>query len=110
MIAGHHQHFLDAVLVQQREHLILGRVFAHRDQPILRRHHGGYRRVELGFEAQIAMRHDADHLGAEHHRHPGDVLGAGQFDDLRMVMSGLTVIGSLMTPLSNFLTRSTCRA
>ena len=28
----------------------------------------------------------------------------------RMVMSGLTVMGSLMTPLSNFLTRSTWRA
>ncbi len=28
----------------------------------------------------------------------------------RMVMSGFTVIGSLMTPLSNFFTRSTWRA
>src|SRR6201996_1045692 len=34
--SGYHQHFLDAVLVQQRQHLILGRIFAHRHQPLLR--------------------------------------------------------------------------
>ncbi len=28
------------------------------------------------------MRDDADHLGAEHHRHTRDVLGPGQFDHL----------------------------
>ena len=30
--------FLDAVLVQQREHLVLGRILAHRDQPFLAGH------------------------------------------------------------------------
>jgi hypothetical protein len=82
VIAGDHQHLLDAVLVQQREHLFLGRVLAHRDQALLGRHHRGHRRIELGLEAQIAVRDDADHLGAEHHRHAGDVLRARQFDDL----------------------------
>ncbi len=82
MIAGNHQHLLDAVLVQQRQHLVLGCILAHRDQALFRRHDRGDRRVELGLEAQIAMRDDADDLGAEHHRHAGDVLGARQLQHL----------------------------
>ena len=82
VVACHHQNLLDAVLVQQREHLILGRIFAHRDQAVLRRHDGGNRSVQFGFEAQIPMRDDADDFRAQNHRYPGDVLRAGQLDDL----------------------------
>ncbi len=72
------QHLLDAMLVQQREHLVLRRVLAHGDQPLLRRHDRGHRRVELGLEAQVAVRDDADRLGADDDRHAGDVLRARQ--------------------------------
>ena len=78
-----HQHLLDAVLVQQREHFFLRRVLAHGDQALLRRHDRRHRRVELRLEAQVAVRDDADHLEPSHHRHAGDVLGARQLDALR---------------------------
>ena len=39
MVAGNHQHFFDAILVQQREHFFLGRVLAHGDQALLGGHH-----------------------------------------------------------------------
>ena len=35
VIAVHHQHLLDAVLVQEGQHLFLRRVLADRDQPLL---------------------------------------------------------------------------
>ena len=82
MIAGHHQHLLDAMLVQQREHLFLGRVLAHGDQALLGGHHRGHGSVEFGFETQVAMRHDAHDFRAEHHRHAGDVLRPRELDDL----------------------------
>ena len=40
MIPADHQHLFDAVLVQQRQDLILGRILPHRDQAIFRCHHG----------------------------------------------------------------------
>ena len=76
--AAHHQQLLDAVLVQQREHLFLGSVLAHRDQALLRRHHRGDRGLELLLEAQVAVRDDADRLAADHHRNPGDAARAGE--------------------------------
>jgi hypothetical protein len=82
VIAGHHQHLFDAVLVQQREHLVLRRIFAHGDQAFLRGHDGGNRSVEFRFEAQIPMCDDSDDLRPQNHRHPGDVLRASQLDDL----------------------------
>jgi hypothetical protein len=70
------QHLFDAMLVQQREHLFLGRVLAHGHQPLARCHDGGHRGVELGLEAQVAVGHDSDRLAVAHHRHAGDVLRA----------------------------------
>ena len=81
-VAVDHQHLLDAVLVQQQQHFFLRRVLAHGDQPFLRRHDRRHRRVELHLEAQVAMRDDADDLGALHHRHAGNAFGSGQLDDL----------------------------
>jgi len=66
------------MLVQQREHLFLRRVLANRDQPLLRRHDSRDRSVELGLEAQVAVRDDANRLGAHHYWHTRDVLGARQ--------------------------------
>ncbi len=77
-----HQHFLDAVLVQQALHLVLGCALAHRHQPLLGRHDGGDRRIELELETQVAVGNDADHLGAAHDRHAGDAAGARELYDL----------------------------
>ena len=74
LVAVHHQHLLDAVLVQQQQHFVLRRVLAHGDEALFRRHDRRHGRVELHFEAQVAMRDDADDLGALHHRHAGDAL------------------------------------
>src|SRR2546430_1614807 len=46
-----HQGLLDTVLVQQRQHLVLGRVLAHRDQVFLGRHDRGDGSLELLLEA-----------------------------------------------------------
>ena len=37
-VGADHQHLLDAVLVQQVQHFVLGGVFTHRDQPLARGH------------------------------------------------------------------------
>ena len=76
------QHLLDAMLVQQPEHLCLGRVLAHRDQALLGCHHRGYRRVELLFKAQIAVRNDPDHLLADDDRHSGYAAAACELEHL----------------------------
>ena len=81
-VAVHHQHLLDAMLVQQRQHLFLRRVLAHRDQALLRRHDRGHRRIELVLEAQVAVRDDADRLLADHHRHAGDAARARELEHL----------------------------
>ena len=46
------EHLLDAVLVQEAEHVVLVGAFAHRDEPIFRRHDGRDRRVALRLEPQ----------------------------------------------------------
>ena len=76
-----HQHLLDAVTVQQRQHLVLGRLLADRDQPVLRGHHCRYRRIQLGFEAQVTMRDDAHGLLAADDGHARDAQRLGQIDD-----------------------------
>ena len=74
----HHQHFLDAVLVQLADHLVLARAFTHRDEAFLGRHHAADGRIKTGLEAQIAAGDDADELAVVHHRHAGDALRTGQ--------------------------------
>jgi hypothetical protein len=73
-----HQHFLDAMLVQQGDDFLAAGAFAHRHQPLLGGHDGADRSVHIVLEAQVATGHDADQILAVHYRHPGDVVGAGQ--------------------------------
>ena len=68
-----HQHFLDAVLVQQRQHFLVAGAFAHGDQAILLGHDVMDRIVELGLEAHVAAGDDADQPTAIDDRHAGDV-------------------------------------
>jgi len=77
-----HQHALEAVLVQQRQGLFAAGAFLDRYQPFLRRHDVGHRLVELGFEAQVAIGDDADHLAAIDHRQAGNALAAGDIENL----------------------------
>ncbi len=70
------------MLVQQRHHFFVGRAFMYRDESLLRRHHRRYRRIEIGFEAKVAVRHDADGLLALDDRHAGDLHRLGEVDDL----------------------------
>ena len=52
--------------------------FPHGHQALARRHHGGDRTVEAGLETQVAVGDDADQLLRCDHRHPGDVVAAGE--------------------------------
>ncbi len=73
-----HQHFLDAVLVQQQQDVVLAGALAHRHQLFLAGHDVAHRIVVLAFEAQVATSDDANQLGAIDHRHAGDVVRVGQ--------------------------------
>ncbi len=72
------QHLLDAVLVQEAEHMVLVGAFAHRDETLFRRHDLRNRCVALRFEPQIAVRHDADQVLTLDDGHARDVLGASE--------------------------------
>jgi len=75
----HDQHLLDAVLMQQAHDLRLAVLsLAHGDQAFPRRHHGGYRVLVAGLEAQIAVGDDADQAPVVNHRDAGDAVRAGQ--------------------------------
>src|SRR5690606_6746610 len=76
------EHLLDAVTVQQREHLVLTRTLAHRDETFLRRHHGRDRRVELRLEPEVPVCDDTDEILAFDDRHARDALRPRQLDDL----------------------------
>ena len=79
VVAVDHQHLLDAVAVQQLEHFLVAGALAHGDQPVLLGHDVADRVVQLGLEAHVAAGDDAGQLpGVIHHRHAGDVAGAGQ--------------------------------
>src|SRR5262249_27766169 len=82
VIAVDDQHLLDAVFVQQKQHLFLGSVLAHRNQPLLRRHDRRDRRIELVLEAQIAVSHDTDGLLADNDRYAGDAARSRQIEHL----------------------------
>jgi len=69
VVVTDYEHFLDAVLVEELQHVFARRVLAYRDQTLLGRHHRSHWIVELGLEAQIATGDDAHDLLALHHRH-----------------------------------------
>src|ERR1700741_102752 len=62
MVTVHHEYLLNAVLVEEGEHFLFRRVFAHRDEALFRCHYGRHRCVELVLEAQVAVRDDANSL------------------------------------------------
>ena len=78
----HHQHLLDAVLVHQLQDFVVGGAFAHGDELVLAGHDVADRIVELLLEAHVAAGHQAHQLAAVHHRHAGNVAGAGELDHL----------------------------
>ena len=80
-VVVHHQDLFDAMMVQQRQYLVVVRILLDRNQTILGCHHLGYRGVELGFEAQVPVRHDADEVFAFHDRNAGNAVRLGQLDD-----------------------------
>src|ERR1700722_8456794 len=72
VITVYDEDFFNTVLVKEGEHLFLRRVLAHRNESLFRCHDRGHRRIELLFEAQIAMRDDADRLASDDHRDTGN--------------------------------------
>ena len=78
----HYQHLLDAIVVQQRNDLLAISVLMHRDQSLLGGHDARDRRVVMGLEAQVTAGDDADQFFPVHHRDTGDVVLAGQIEDL----------------------------
>ncbi len=76
------EHLLDAMLVQRLEHIVLGGVLGHGDEALLRRHDRRHGRIELGLEAQVAVRDDADHLAAADHGHAADAARAREIEHL----------------------------
>ena len=81
-VAVDHQHALEAVLVHELHRLVPAGAIAHRDQLALRRHDRLHRLVELGFEAQVAVGNDADHLPGLDHREARDLVLLLQRDHL----------------------------
>ncbi len=77
------QHLLDAVTVQELQHLFARRVLAHGHELLARRHDLRHRQVQLFLEADVAVSDDADDLVAVGgDRKSGDPLGARQRDDI----------------------------
>jgi hypothetical protein len=98
------QHLLDAVLVQQLQHLVLGRALAHRDQPLARRHDLADRLVERVSKRRSRLVTMPTSRSPSTTGTPEMPRARVSSSTSRMVLSGPTVIGSLMMPLSNFLT------
>ena len=74
------EHLLDAVLVQQRDHFLVGCVLADRHQPILLGHDVADRIVELLLEAHVAAGDDAHELSAVDYRHARNIPCAGELE------------------------------
>ncbi len=92
VLDGHHalegegvvddQHLLDAVLVQQLAHGFLVSAFLDRDQALFRRHHVTYQGIQTVLEAYVARGDDTDQITVGEHRHTGDVVQAGQLEQI----------------------------
>ena len=104
------QHPFEPVLVHQRLRFVEAGAFAHRDQPLARRHDAPDRRFETGLETQVAIGDDADDGLAFHHRQAGDPVLARERDHFAHRHLGVTVIGSVTTPDSKRLTLATSAA
>ena len=73
----HHHDFFNAMLVQQRLHLIRASAFLYGHQPVLAGHDVLHTLVVIGDEAGVTAGHDAHHQIAFYHRHTGDLVGFG---------------------------------
>ncbi len=62
VVCTHHQHALQAVLVHQGFGLLQAVVFGYGDQTLSWGHDVGNRLVQFGFETQVAVRDNANHL------------------------------------------------
>ncbi|MNO76459.1 hypothetical protein D3C76_675330 [compost metagenome] len=92
VVDGHHalegefvvddQHAFDAVLVQQFTHIVLVGAFLDRDQALFRRHHFTDSGIQAVFEAYVTGSHDADQVAIVQYRNAGDVVLAGQFEQV----------------------------
>ncbi|CDF94346.1 hypothetical protein BN844_3546 [Pseudomonas sp. SHC52] len=92
VVDGHHalegefviddQHALDAVLVQQFADFVLAGAFLDRDQALFRRHHLADGGIQAVLETHVAGGDDADQVAIVQHRNAGDVVHAGQFEQI----------------------------
>src|SRR3546814_410547 len=73
----HHQYLLDAMLVHQRQYVVIAGTLAHRYQAVALGHDVAHRIVELLLEAHVAAGDDTDQIGTFHHWHAGDIARAG---------------------------------
>ena len=92
VVDGHHafqavlviddQHAFDTVLVQQLAHGVLVFTFLDGDQALFRRHHLTHLSVQTALEAHVAGGDDANQITVVQHRHAGDVVLAGQIEQV----------------------------
>ena len=77
-----HQHPLQTVFMHQRHGFIAAGAFLDRDQAVSRRHDISDRLIKVDLEAQVAVGDDADHMAIIHHRQAGNLVLAGQCQDI----------------------------
>jgi hypothetical protein len=70
------------VLVQQLADGGLVGAFLDRDQALFRRHHFTDADFQTAFETHVAGSHDAHQVAVVQYRHTGDVMHAGQFEQV----------------------------
>ncbi len=73
-----HEHFLNAVLVQQLAHFVVVGAFFDGHQLVFRGHDTGDFGVVVGLEAHVASGDNAHQVAVFQHRQPGEVVLAGQ--------------------------------
>jgi len=77
------QHAFQAMLADQFLGIVNAGFFIDRYQALARRHDRFDRLIEIGFEAQVTIRNDADYLARlVDHRQSGNPVLAGDFDDI----------------------------
>ena len=92
VVDGHHalegegvvddQYTLDTVLVQQGTHGVLVGAFGDGDQTLFGRHHFAHLGVQTALETYVTGGDDADQVAIGQHRYTGDVVLAGQLEQV----------------------------
>ncbi|MNG93633.1 hypothetical protein D3C79_526060 [compost metagenome] len=101
VLDGHHaleaelvvddQDFFQTVLVQQLADFVLVGAFAHGDQTLFGRHHVAHLGFQTGLEAHVTGGDDTDQVAVFQHWNTGDVVQAGQVE--QVTHSGVGVDG-----------------